>query len=177
VFFCILGFDTHILPESPLFLANWGRKEEAREVLQSLADSNKQSLSTDFQTSASSQQESWHEKLSMLFGPHLRLSTLILIFSTFNLNFLFYGGLYAFPQVLQKMSLGVSPATNLLFGALSEYVGSILGFFIASLYSRKRSMLLFYLVMIVSLSMFVAGSSAEAIGNPSSLVIKKIIET
>lgn len=151
-----------LLPESPFFLAINDKKDEAREVLKTFARANgRPEIQTDFQVPANRRGSiggGWWEKMTMIFGPHLFFSTVVVAFSTFNLNFLFYGGLYAFPQVLPEMKLPVYPATNLLIGALSELPGFVIGVFVGTYYKRKMTMTLFCIGMITSLCLFTIGA-------------------
>merc|ERR1719504_167036 len=63
------------------------------------------------------------EKLGIVLGRHLLYSTIVVCVSVFTLNFLFYGGLYAFPQIIPQMKLSVSPCVNLMLGAMVELPG------------------------------------------------------
>jgi heme A synthase len=95
-----------------------------------------------------------HDKLGIIFGRHLLYSTLVTCVSVFTLNFLFYGGLYAFPQVLPDLKLNVTPSANLMLGALVEVPGFLGGIMIGNYLSRKNCMLVYLLAVIVFLCVF-----------------------
>merc|ERR1719240_733725 len=80
-------------------------------------------------------------QLKIIFGPQFLFTTFVVSVSTFTLNFNFYGGLYAFPQVLPKLDLEFSPAVNLALGAAAEFPGFLLGSAAGSMMTRKNGML------------------------------------
>lgn len=155
-------FSYFLLPESPLFLASEGRKQEATEVLNDIARLNcKPELKTDFQVTArKNTDDAWWEKLHMVLNKQLLYSTIVISFSTIQLNLLFYGGLYAFPQVLPDMNLSLSPAMNLIIGAISEIPGYIIGVMVGNNMKRKDAMQLFFVIMIISSALFSYGAQA-----------------
>lgn len=157
----ILLFSAYFfLSESPFFLASEGRKEEAAAVLNKIARDNcRPEVSTDFQTTAKTHgDEAWYEKLCAVVGTKFLYSTIVVGYSTFCLNFVFYGGLYAFPQVLPDMDLSVSPAMNLIIGALSEIPGYVVGVIVGNHIKRKDAMQVYLFVMVISLVMFAYGA-------------------
>lgn len=147
--FIFLLIAIFMLKESPSFLMVTGKRDEARKVLEDVRSDNG---ATDVHISLAPgflveqpPSISMREKLNIVFGRHLFYTTMVLSFSVFTLNFLFYGGLYAFPQVLPSLDLHVTPAVNLMLGALVEVPGFLFGAVICNYVSRKTSMLLYLL--------------------------------
>lgn len=150
------------LTESPAWLQVSERQEEARRALEDLARANGAQhhvLTQWVPRRASVSTTSTMDRINVVFGRHLLYSTVVVCVSVFTLNFLFYGGLYAFPQVLPKMELHINPSTNLIVGALSEVPGYFIGIFLGGILSRKTCMLIYLLMMVASTLMFgIAGS-------------------
>lgn len=146
-----------VLNESPSFLMVNGRRDEAQRVLQDLRNSNG-ALDVDIDLadpalSTSSEQRpsvSIRDKLGIVLGRHLLYTTMVVCVSVFTLNFVFYGGLYAFPRVLPDLKLHVSPAINLMIGASVEMIGFVGGSIVCNYLSRKTSMLMYLLVVLTS---------------------------
>jgi len=148
--------------ESPSYLAVSGQNERAKEVLQSMAHDNGHpaDMPVDFVlVTRRSQLKRLAKKLRaarrltvlsnndllkhvrVVFGPNLCVSTFIVMYSCFVLNFLYYGCMYAFPQVLARSDEpGSNAALELLIGAVAEIPGQILGFLCGSYLTRKLSM-------------------------------------
>jgi len=149
-----------MLPESPYFLAADGRKEEGKRVLQDIADMNCRSdTDCNFQMVVKREDDAaWTEKVKVVFSRQMVYSTIALGLSCFNLNFLFYGGLYAFPQVLPDLNLSVTPAMNLFVGALFEIPGYVIGVLVGNAIVRKKAMQIFFILMILSLALFLWGA-------------------
>jgi len=92
----------------------------------------------------------------VVFGPNLWLSTLIVMYSCFVLNFLYYGCLYALPQVLASSDQpGSNAALELLTGALAEIPGQVLGILCGSYLTRKLNMKVYLGLTSLSLMSFV----------------------
>lgn len=149
------------LNESPSFLLVNGRRQEAERVLTSLRDDNGVSgvpidlgPEPEMAVQTTSSQQSSMDKLRIVLGRHFLYTTITVCVSCFNLNFLFYGGLYAFPQVLPHLELQLSPAVNLMLGAISEIPGYLAGVILCSYMSRKSSMLLYLLAVLISVLCF-----------------------
>lgn len=81
------------------------------------------------------------KQMGVVFGPQLLLSTIIVSYCCFVLNFLYYGGMYAFPQVLASDKSGKhsGAALELLIGALWELPGYALGILCGVYLYRKRN--------------------------------------
>jgi hypothetical protein len=160
--FVFLVLALCILPESPSFLMVSGSHREAKLVLEDMQRSNS-AVDVDIDAVALEWPEalvqrrpsvSIQDKIGIVLGRHLLYSTLVTCVSVFTLNFLFYGGLYAFPQVLPDLKLRVTPSANLMLGALVEVPGFLAGIVIGNYLSRKNCMLVYLLSVIVFLCVF-----------------------
>jgi putative MFS transporter len=163
-----------MLTESPSFLVVKGRHEEAKVVLEDFRKANNaMDVNIDLvdpSTSVSAPQPrrpsiTIRDKLSIVMGRHLIYTTVVACLSLFTLNFLFYGGLYAIPQVLPNLKLHVSPAVNLMVGAFAEMPGYLVGVLIGNHLSRKNCMLLYLLSVLTSTLLFsIAGTQVRDVG-------------
>lgn len=158
-----------LLP-SPSFLALKGEYEAARSVLDTMKRDNLvgDSVSTDFRV-APVTRLSRHEfgyQLKGVFGRHLLSSTLITMLTCFGLNLVYYGCLYAFPQVLPSVhSMEGTAGVQLIAGALWEIPGNIAGILFGMSLPRKPVIKLSLGFSAISLLMFVIGITSS----PSSL--------
>merc|ERR1719401_1755455 len=118
-----------LLHDSPSFLASQGRREEAKAVLESMRASNRvEHVSVDFKAASAeavlsprtSSLRVMADPFLLIFSGRFLFSTVVVIYSCFTLNVLFYGCLYAFPQVLTEVHMGPSPAMSLMIGAVWE---------------------------------------------------------
>lgn len=134
------------LNESPSFLLVKDRVAEAKQVVKDLFEANGYpNAILDFRPAP--KQTKPLGALDIVFGKRLLYTTLVVCFSCFNLNFLFYGGLYAFPQVLPHMKLHLTPAANLLLGAIASIFGFIIGT-VAGMHLPRKVSLMGYLVLV-----------------------------
>jgi len=165
------------LHESPSYLAVSGQDERAKEVLQSMRHDNGHpaDMSVDFVIATrTSQLKRLAKKLRaarrltvlskddllkhvrVVFGPNLWLSTLIMMYSCFVLNFLYFGSLYALPQVLVGSDEpGSNAAFKLFTGALAELPGQVLGLLCGTYLTRKTTMNVYLGLTMISLGSFV----------------------
>lgn len=149
-----------MLSESPSFLLVNGRRGEAEEILGYLRDSNGAvNVNIDLaeregRSGPRRPSLTIREKFGVVMGKHLFFTTLVVCASVFTLNFLFYGGLYAFPQILPNLDLEVSPAMNLMFGAVAEVPGFLLAIVLCRYLPRKTCMLLYLLCVLASCLVF-----------------------
>lgn len=163
--FILLLCSTILLTESPFYCSAAGRHEEAVHVLKSIAKSNGTHLdSFDFQAGKPvSKQETFfasvQRHVSIILSPGLLLSTLVVIYSCFNLNVIFYGSLYAFPQILTEVDMSGTPAFQLAMGALLELPGLAFGIVICEIFPRKTAMKIFLLSMVCAALAFGCGIS------------------
>jgi nitrate/nitrite transporter NarK len=147
------------LVESPVLLAARGRTEEAEAALQTMRRQNGvDHLSTAFQVAKDD--EAAHGifyQLKIIFGRQFLFTTFVVMVSTFTLNFNFYGGLYAFPQVLPQLDLQFSPAVNLTLGAAAELPGFLLGSLAGSRMTRKKGMLAYLATSVATIILLLFG--------------------
>lgn len=162
-----------LLPQSPFFLAQQGKKREAREVLAIMQHDNSMpvaplNFSEDRQVAAEQPDEMEEafdpEQYNKLLQGPLLPTTVIMSFSTFSVNFAFYGALYAFAQILPHLKEGTksvhaSAGAELLVGAFWEVPGYFLAM-AGSLY-MPRKLLLKTACFVVVLSVFLFLSGAE----------------
>mmetsp|Transcript_21993 Transcript_21993/g.63406 ORF Transcript_21993/g.63406 Transcript_21993/m.63406 type:complete len:470 (-) Transcript_21993:143-1552(-) len=144
----LLALAAPLLPESPRHLAAKGRAEECRLALEAMARKNGRPLrgAPELGPPAAAPAAPLAEilgKLGIVLGRHLAFSTFVVCFSMFSLNFLYYGGLYAFPQVLPELELRVAPAASLMAGAAFGVPGYLLGMALGGHMGRKALMLLY----------------------------------
>lgn len=164
VMFLVLAL--FMLEESPHFLMVNGRHSEAQRVLENFSKSNGVDIQIDLSrssASAAARQTSMsiRERLAIVWGRHMFYSTVVLCACFFTWNFLFYGGLYAFPQALRDLELhSVNPAVNLMLGALMEAPGLFLGVVLGRYVSRKNCMLLYLLVVLMCTLIFSFSTAA-----------------
>jgi len=159
--FIFLVLAVFMLEESPSFLLVNGRRDEAQGVLERLRASNG-AMDVDVHLPVAPDDTepprrpsiTMKEKLKIVFGRHLLYTTMVVCVSVFTLNFLFYGGLYAFPQVLPGMKLSMSPAVNLMLGAMVEVPGFALAIVLGNYLPRKSIMLLYLFGVIISTMTF-----------------------
>ena len=81
----------------------------------------------------------------------------MLAYSAFTLNFLFYGGLYGFPQVLSQLGdkTSMKPAVSLIVAASFEIPGCLIGIYLGLKFKRKPALLL-YLIATTFFTLFFA---------------------
>lgn len=177
-----------LLHQSPSFLAVSGKTDDAKAILESMrSDNGRPEVSVDFKVhtnanqlparmrrnsrrvSVQSRGEFWRQ-MGVVFGPDLCMSTLINMYSCFVLNFMYYGCLYAFPQVLAASSEGGGAALELLIGAVWEIPGQVLGIVVGLFMRRKPSMKLYLLLTGVSTLLFALGITHQ--GSSASLMRK-----
>mmetsp|Transcript_616 Transcript_616/g.1514 ORF Transcript_616/g.1514 Transcript_616/m.1514 type:complete len:512 (+) Transcript_616:119-1654(+) len=164
------------MKESSLFLACCGRHDETRIVLESMrSDNSRPDCAVQFKPHRAlagdvSAQEVIERQLGIVFGRRFLLTTVIVIYSTFVLNFTYFGCLYAFPQILSE-SLGGSPAMNLFIGAIWEMFGYIFGIFCSIRLARKPVMRLYLGLIIISLACFTYASSVAQRRWPTQLLL------
>lgn len=163
------------LQESPPFLAQIGQHQKAHETLEEMRRNNacpevdityriagssagtramQSSASRDEESTVSNVSDSLKKQLNIVFARHLLFSTIVVCFMCFNLNLVYYGGLYAFPQVFPAVNSYTSPAIAILWGALAELPGFLLGGVCGVVMGRKPAMLCIHAVMALCLAIF-----------------------
>jgi len=151
------------LYQSPSYLALRGQRDEAMAVLASMRDSNGAGdFSVEFQHVQQPQTSDEPEmplfrRYAHIFGQQFGVTTLVLTYSCFCLNFCFFGALYAFPQILQNLDMGGTPAMQLLLGAIVETPGYWVGMAFATFLPRKVMMKLYLTFTIGAVFSFIVG--------------------
>lgn len=158
----ILAF--FFLMPSPSYLAVRGDYEGAKKVLKTMGRLNgKPDISVEFrppeQPKPRTMMEAYIRPLRLIYAPRMLFSTLAVCFSCFVLNTIYYGCLYAMPQVVSTVDMGTLPALTLLLGALWEYPGLALGVACGMLWRRKPAMAISFGLTGLALVAFVIGLS------------------
>eukprot|EP00929_Paragymnodinium_shiwhaense_P051327 TRINITY_DN25840_c0_g1_i1.p1 TRINITY_DN25840_c0_g1~~TRINITY_DN25840_c0_g1_i1.p1 ORF type:complete len:508 (-),score=111.23 TRINITY_DN25840_c0_g1_i1:316-1839(-) len=163
-----LIFSWKALHESPIWLATHGNKEDAKEVLTQLRDLNgcDASTSLDFKMSPPKKSGAYAgaDRLAAVFSPSMLYTTVVVAFSCFTLNFLFYGGLYAYPQILPEFETGLSPAASLLLGAFMEIPGFLGGLYLGIWMTRKCGIFVYLVGAFIS-SIIFALAATQGLGH------------
>mmetsp|Transcript_92330 Transcript_92330/g.260850 ORF Transcript_92330/g.260850 Transcript_92330/m.260850 type:complete len:475 (+) Transcript_92330:113-1537(+) len=164
VFFVL---STVWLHQSPFFLSAAGRHQEAKAVLESMAVDNGVADSISVEVTASRREPSSEALLAALarhariiFSGEMWLSSLIVIYSCFVLNFVYYGSIYAIAQIIGDIGLQGAPAVELLIGAMFDIPGCILGCVLCWLLPRKSVMKVYSAGMVIFLGLFVCFAKA-----------------
>eukprot|EP00439_Symbiodinium_sp_Y106_P052687 s3661_g7.t1 len=158
--------------QSPTYLQLKGCHAEAIKVLESMRRDNRASdVSVDFRlppnpTPASSSEGMldllWKQGKTIL-GAKLILPTMVVSFTCFELNLLYYGCIYAFPQMSSRLgSIAdwlTGAAQQLLVGALWEIPGVCIGIALGIMYLRTTG-IKFYLTLAASVTLlFIIGGN------------------
>mmetsp|Transcript_4238 Transcript_4238/g.13560 ORF Transcript_4238/g.13560 Transcript_4238/m.13560 type:complete len:468 (+) Transcript_4238:112-1515(+) len=155
------------LVESPKYLATSGRGGEAHEALCSLAAANGRPAPppVDLDPAETPKAEGalgLSGRLWAVWGRRLGLTTFVLCFSTFTLNFLYFGTIYAFPQVLPSLELQISPGANLFLGACMEIPGFLLAIWVCSRTTRKLAIQAYLFSSLLAIGFFLHGTGLDA---------------
>jgi len=165
------------LNESPSWLASRGKEEEAREVLVKMNRMNgnhcaRLEFSAPLEEPNRSGYADMKRDLGIIFGSTMLYTTLVCCFNCFCLNFLYYGGLYVFPQVLSgSVKTGTSPALAMLMGALWEAPGYILALGFDRVMDRRPTMIVTLLTLTTCVLGFVYGGSHQPEGRLQYLMV------
>jgi len=165
------------LNESPSWLAARGKEEEAREVLAKMNRMNGSHCARlDFCVSQEEPAKlgfaDIRKDLGIIFGPAMLYTTLVSCFTCFVMNLLFYGGLYAFPQVLsESVETGASPAFALLMGALWEAPGYVLALGFDRVTGRRISLIVTLFIETTCVLAFVHGGSQNHESGPEYYMV------
>jgi len=152
------------LEQSPKYLAAVGQHDDAVGVLNTMKSFNRMhTISTAFIAPLKAVQcpfmENLRKQREIVFGNNLMLPTCVLLLTCFTLNLVYYGCLYAFPQILPKLIISNASAGSELFvGALWELPGFASGLIIGTLLPRKLGLRIYLLLVILATTSFLFGS-------------------
>eukprot|EP00929_Paragymnodinium_shiwhaense_P010702 TRINITY_DN115575_c0_g1_i1.p1 TRINITY_DN115575_c0_g1~~TRINITY_DN115575_c0_g1_i1.p1 ORF type:complete len:508 (+),score=56.12 TRINITY_DN115575_c0_g1_i1:122-1645(+) len=165
LFLFIVGYFT--IYESPLVLALHGEHAEARQVLSSLRYRNgvDENVGVDVIAPGNPEEvrsktfcETMYDGMSIMFGRYLRYTTMVLAFSAFACNVLYWGGgMYAFAAILPELQLLGSPAQNFLLLSIIEGPAAIFAIALDSCVSRKSAVMFSYFGILVATAVFAWG--------------------
>jgi len=155
------------LNESPSWLASHGNQAAARHVLSKMNRTNgSRCVCLDF--SPPPQHEDKREgglsdlrrHACVIFGDTMLFSTLVSCFTLFSMNFVYYGGLYAFPQVFSmNVSMGMSPAVALLRGAVWTFPGYFMALAFDRVMDRRPTLMVSMCALTICMISFVQGGT------------------
>lgn len=131
------------LLESPRFLDRADLREEAVEVLSRMRALNgREGVDVEVWSTGETVQDAG---LKPIFSRALRSTTLILCFSTFALNYSYYGSFYALPRVLPGRELHLSAAGSMILNSMVELLGLALGVALDRRVSRRGGLFTYLL--------------------------------
>jgi len=156
-----------LLVESPKYLVMKGRQHEANKALRSIAAANGCPAPPPMEFDAAETPKAEAElglcgRLRAVWGRRLGFTSFVLCFSTFTLNFLYYGTVYAFPQVLPSLHLNISPGANLFLGAAVEIPGFLLAIWVAGVTSRRLAIQAYLASSFLAIACFLHGTGMDA---------------
>lgn len=166
-------------PESPRYLLARGRREEAEKVVAQLTALNDscrtcgpsmESESVPFvrlvsledaetgQEPAVAERGVFQRLATVLCKRSVFVTTWVMALTAFTLNFLFYGGLYAFLQILGGESM-----KSLTFSLFCRFPGYAIVLAVGSLCGRRRGMQFYLAGVILAAGCFLAGHGNNAL--------------
>jgi len=137
------------LEESPRYLAIMEKSRDARQVLERMAKSNgRGDIDVHFapvckNPKGSSNIPNWYIPVKAVFHGRILTRTIVGCQSAFTVNFLYNGGLYAFPQVLPHLGLKSTPVCDLLLAVAFELPGFIVGAYLLKHIERRTALFLY----------------------------------
>lgn len=140
------------LMESPRYLAQAGDRERSIAALERLRSLNHRDQVNVTEWTAT--ENKTEVDLLLPFRPLYLRTTLTLCFSTFVLNYAYYGAMYALPQVLPKVNLGFSSALNLLCAQCCEVAGIAFGLFLSMHSSRLHALMIYMFGLATCMTVF-----------------------
>mmetsp|Transcript_58744 Transcript_58744/g.157041 ORF Transcript_58744/g.157041 Transcript_58744/m.157041 type:complete len:482 (-) Transcript_58744:131-1576(-) len=149
------------LDESPAYYVVQGRPDRALRVLEHAAWLNGFEGSVAFDATAPVAPTGAGcnlEATMTVFNRRHAYTTITMVFAAFVVNFVYYGFIYALPQVLVGMDLPVSPAVNILIACLMELPGFAFGIYIGQTMDRIPSMTFYLGGIIFSEVVFILGA-------------------
>jgi len=163
--FALFLLSAAYLNESPMFLALKGRSHEARHVVERMGRLNQaSSVLVDFELNSEasgrhngSLVSEMGRQMNMVFSSHFLVVTLVIMSVCFTLNLVYFGSLFAFPQVLPMLMHGQA-ASELLVGALWELPGLAMGLLLGIMASRRTSLKFYLIALTCSIICFIVGA-------------------
>jgi len=158
----IIGILTiFILPESPVYLASSGDRVAAQRTFTAMKRMNgAPHVNVDYE---SQPQDSCKmpgmEQLRIIFGRRYLKITTILAYTTFIINFFYYGGMYTQPQVMQK-GHGLAPGWEIVLGGPADMFGIVGATVIAQLLPRR---------VVLTFALFMAACGITCFGYAGSV--------
>lgn len=162
----VFGIPAFIfMHESPVFLAQTGQTASAGQVIESMRRDNCLPIEQVAFRSPDvpyDPNRTFSSQWQMIWRGSLFVTSLVLMISCFTMCFVYYGALYAFPNILPQLAgahaeLGSSAGFQLVMGSVCLMGGVILGCWFGVCMKRKPAMKVLWLVIICSISLFLAG--------------------
>lgn len=165
--FVLFLLSAAYLNESPMFLALKGRNHEARHVVEDMGRLNRASaVVLDFEPtsvhsassgSSTSLLSEMGRQMKLVFSVQFMVVTMVIMSVCFTLNLVYFGSLFAFPQVLPLLMHGQA-ASELLVGALWELPGLAMGLLLGITASRRTSLKFYLTALTCSILCFIIGA-------------------
>jgi putative MFS transporter len=132
-----------------MFLASKRRYDDARKVLQTLFKLNRRIMTRDIATKLDfqSNQDSGYIEI---FRKPFSFTTTTLSLCALSVNFVYYGSIYAIPD-LATLPYDLTLGPSLFLGSVLEVPGCLFGIYAGSILSRKAAMQGYLLVSMVCL--------------------------
>eukprot|EP00421_Protoceratium_reticulatum_P068905 CAMPEP_0168405608 /NCGR_PEP_ID=MMETSP0228-20121227/25227_1 /TAXON_ID=133427 /ORGANISM="Protoceratium reticulatum, Strain CCCM 535 (=CCMP 1889)" /LENGTH=488 /DNA_ID=CAMNT_0008419237 /DNA_START=126 /DNA_END=1592 /DNA_ORIENTATION=- len=131
------------LPESPVYLASVGNRQEAVRVFGVFRRLNGvPDVQVDYAPQPCEKQVEavkFSERLALVFGARMHRTTLTLAYIAFVLNIFYYGGMYVQPQVMTK-GKGLAPGWEIVIGGPFDMLGICVATAIAQMVRRKAAL-------------------------------------
>jgi len=167
------------LNESPSWLSSHGHHAAARLVLSKMNRTNGgRCACLDFSPPPQDEDKTegglsdLRRHGRVIFGRTMLFSTFVSCYTLFCLNVIYYGGLYAFPQVLsENVSTGTSPAFALLKGALWTFPGYIIVLAFDRFLDRRPTLMVNMMGLTICVIFFVQGGTQSQQGMPHSWML------
>jgi putative MFS transporter len=161
LFLFLISFRLH---ESPSYLALHDKYDDARSNLKQMAlDNGLVPTDADFHfqpptvvKEKDSMVKMWRT-FGILAGERMLFSTFVMVYSCLVMNVLFYGCLYAFPQIVTDVEMAQSPAMSLVVGSLWGLPGYLMAYLCSEFFERKPCIMIFFILMIAALGCFNTG--------------------
>jgi hypothetical protein len=187
---CLLGIISYfMLHDSPLLLAQLGRRQEAIGVLKimfrqngcwrqptldSSLDEAETGTQSDGQQTATAAPVllalSWTEQLQIVFGPKYGFTTFMLVYCASSMNFVVAGTAYALPQVLEETHVPLAPAWQLFLVFLIGILLAPGAMYAAHLFIPRVSLALAHSLMVAGIIVLAWTEGLEELGQLQTLL-------